>query len=82
MATIELNEETVLAAVNELHARTGKRVITPIEIAEELGDHRVKPRQVNRGDVLLLVPQRTEPVPILFGPVVPSWRCAAAVAPP
>jgi hypothetical protein len=33
MATTELNEETVLAAVNDLHARTGKRVFTLIEIA-------------------------------------------------
>jgi hypothetical protein len=27
MATMELNDETVLAAVNDLHARTSKRVL-------------------------------------------------------
>lgn len=36
----ELNSETVLAAVNDLHARTGKRVFTLIEIAEAIGGPR------------------------------------------
>jgi hypothetical protein len=41
---MELNEETVLAAVNDLHARTGKRVFTLIDIAEALSDgQRVTP---------------------------------------
>ena len=41
---MELNEKTVLAAVNDLHARTGKRVFTLIEIAEALSDgQRVTP---------------------------------------
>jgi hypothetical protein len=40
---MELNAETVLAAVNDLHARTGKRVFTLIEIAEALGGQRVTP---------------------------------------
>jgi len=39
---MELNVDTVLAAVNDLHARTGKRVFTLIEIAEALdGGQRV-----------------------------------------
>ncbi len=40
----ELNLETVLAAVNDLHTHTGKRVFTLIEIAEALdGGQRVTP---------------------------------------
>lgn len=38
---MELNEETVLAAVNDLHARTGKRVFTLIDIAEAIEGQRV-----------------------------------------
>jgi hypothetical protein len=37
---MELNEDTVLAAVNDLHARTGKRVLTLIEIAEAIEGQR------------------------------------------
>ena len=41
---MELNADTVLVAVNDLHARTGKRVFTLIEIAEALSDgQRVTP---------------------------------------
>ena len=41
---MELNEETVLAAVNYLHARVDKRVFTLIDIAEALSDgQRVTP---------------------------------------
>jgi hypothetical protein len=40
---MELNEETVLAAVNDLHARTGKRVFTLIDIAEAIEGQRVTP---------------------------------------
>jgi hypothetical protein len=41
---MELNVDTVLAAVNDLHARTGKRIFTLIEIAEALSDgQRVTP---------------------------------------
>ena len=41
---MELNVDTVLVAVNDLHARTGKRVFTLIEIAEALsGGQRVTP---------------------------------------
>jgi hypothetical protein len=40
---MELNEETVLAAVNDLHARTGERVFTLIEIAEAIEGQRVTP---------------------------------------
>jgi len=43
MATVELNDEMVLAAVNDLHARTDKRVFTLIEIAEEIGGGLVTP---------------------------------------
>jgi len=38
---MELNEEMVLAAVNGLHARTGERVFTLIEIAETIEGQRV-----------------------------------------
>ena len=38
---MELNEKTVLAAVNDLHARTGKRVFTLIDIAEAIEGQRV-----------------------------------------
>jgi hypothetical protein len=38
---MELNEDTVLAAVNDLHARTGKRVFTLIDIAEAIEGVRV-----------------------------------------
>jgi hypothetical protein len=34
---MELNVDTVLKAVNDLHERTGKRVFTLIDIAEALG---------------------------------------------
>jgi len=40
---MELNEESVLAAVNDLHARTGKRVFTLIDIAEAIEGQRVTP---------------------------------------
>jgi hypothetical protein len=41
---VELNEETVQAAVNDLRDRTGKRVFTLIEIAEALsGGQRITP---------------------------------------
>ena len=41
---MELNEETVLAAMNDLHARVDKRVFTLIDIAEALTDgQRVTP---------------------------------------
>lgn len=40
----ELNMDTALAAVNDLHASTGRRVFTLIEIAEALdGGQRVTP---------------------------------------
>jgi hypothetical protein len=40
---MELNVDTVLVAVNDLHARTGKRVFTLIEIAEAIEGQRVTP---------------------------------------
>jgi len=40
---MELNEEAVLAAVNDLHARTGQRVFTLIDIAEAIEGQRVTP---------------------------------------
>jgi hypothetical protein len=63
---MELDEETVLAAVNNLHARTGRRVFTLIEIAEALDDQRVTPPPGMRaptdahGDIL---PELAPPVP-------------------
>jgi hypothetical protein len=40
---IELNMDTALAAVNDLHASTGNRVFTLIEIAEAIDGQRVTP---------------------------------------
>jgi hypothetical protein len=40
---MELNVHTVLVAVNDLHARTGKRVFTLIDIAEAIEGQRVTP---------------------------------------
>jgi len=40
---MELNEESVLAAVNDLHARTGKRVFTLIDIAGAIEGQQVTP---------------------------------------
>ena len=63
---MELDEETVLAAVNNLHARTGRRVVTLIEIAEALDDQRVTPPPGMRaptdahGNIL---PELASPVP-------------------
>ena len=52
---MELNVDTVLAAVNDLHARTGKRVFTLIEIAEALsGGQRVTPPGRRFGKRLLV----------------------------
>jgi hypothetical protein len=63
---VELNVDTVLAAVNDLHARTGKRVFTLIEIAEAIEGQRVTPPPGMRaptdahGNPL---PERARPVP-------------------
>lgn len=40
---MNLNEDTVLAAVSDLRGRTGKRVFTLIDIAEALSGGRVTP---------------------------------------
>jgi len=68
MATMELDEETVLAAVNDLHARTGKRVFTLIEIAEELGGGRVTSPPGMRAPI----DAHGNPHPEL-APPVPAW---------
>jgi len=63
---MELNEKTVLAAVNDLHARTGKRVFTLIEIAEALSDgQRVTPsgRHGPTDAHGNLIPELSPPVP-------------------
>jgi len=65
---MELNEETVLVAVNDLHARTGKRVFTLIEIAEALsGGQRVTPP-----DRRAPTDAHGNPLPELSTPV-PAW---------
>ena len=64
---IELNMDTVLAAVNDLHISTGKRVFTLIEIAEALdGGQRVTPppgMRVTTDEDGNLRPERNPPVP-------------------
>jgi hypothetical protein len=68
MATMELNEETVLAAVNDLHARTGRRIFTLIEIAEDLGGGRIIPPPGMRAPT----DAHGNPNPEL-APPVPAW---------
>jgi len=65
---MELNEETVLAAVNYLHARTGKRVFTLIDIAEALSDsQRVTPPDHR-------APTDSQGSPLTeLAPPVPAW---------
>jgi hypothetical protein len=65
---MELNEETVLAAVNDLHTRTGKRIFTLIEIAEAISGERVTspPRMRAPTDA------HGNPLPELFPPI-PAW---------
>lgn len=65
---VELNEETVLAAVNDLHARTRKRVFTLIEIAEALDGQRVTPPPGMRAPT----DAHGNPHPELTPPV-PAW---------
>ena len=47
---MELNMDTVLAAVNDLHASTGNRVFTLIEIAEAIDGQQVTPPPGNEND--------------------------------
>ena len=68
MAAAELNDETVLAAVNDLHARTGKRVLTLIEIAEEIGGGRVTPPPGMRAPTDAHGTPRPE-----LAPPLPAW---------
>jgi hypothetical protein len=65
---VELNVDTVLVAVNDLRARTGKRVFTLIEIAEALsGGERVTPP-----DRRAPTDAHGNPLPEL-APPVPAW---------
>jgi hypothetical protein len=65
---MELNIDTVLVAVNDLHARTGKRVFTLIEIAEALsGGERVTPP-----DRHAPTDGKGNPLPEL-SPPIPAW---------
>ena len=65
---MELNVATVLVAVNDLRARTGKRVFTLIEIAEALsGGERVTPP-----DRRAPTDAHGNPLPEL-APPVPAW---------
>jgi hypothetical protein len=68
MAMMELNDETVLAGVNDLRARTGKRVFTLLEIAEELGGGRVIPPAGLRAPIDADGNPRPE-----LAPPVPAW---------
>jgi hypothetical protein len=65
---VELNVDTVLVAVNDLRARTGKRVLTLIEIAGALsGGERVTPP-----DRRAPTDAHGNPLPEL-APPVPAW---------
>lgn len=68
---MELNEQTVLAAVNDLHARTGKRVFTLIEIAEAFGDG----QRVTPPDRRAPTDAHGNPLPEL-APPLPAWVMA------
>ncbi len=66
---MELNVDTALVAVNDLHARTGKRVFTLIEIAEALsGGERVTPLPGSRAPT----DADGNPLPEL-APPIPAW---------
>jgi hypothetical protein len=65
---MELNEEMVLAAVNDLHARTDRRVFTLIEIAEALSDG----RRVTPPDRRAPTDAHGNSLPEL-APPVPAW---------
>jgi hypothetical protein len=65
---MELNVDTVLVAVNDLHARTGKRVFTLIEIAEALSDG----QRVTPPDRRAPTDADGNPLPEL-APPVPAW---------
>jgi hypothetical protein len=65
---MELNMDTVLAAVNDLHARTGNRVFTLIEIAEAIDGQRVTPPPGMR----VTTDEDGNPHPEL-NPPVPRW---------
>jgi hypothetical protein len=65
---MELNVDTVLVAVNDLHARTGKRVFTLIEIAEAIEGQRVTPPPGMRAPT----DAHGNPLPEL-APPVPAW---------
>jgi hypothetical protein len=67
---VELNVDTVLVAVNDLRARTGKRVLTLIEIAGALsGGERVTPP-----DRRAPTDAHGNPLPELAPPVPPGSR--------
>jgi hypothetical protein len=65
---MELNVDTVLAAVNDLHDRTGQRVFTLIEIAGALSDGQrvTPPGRYGPTDA------EGNPIPGL-SPPVPAW---------
>jgi hypothetical protein len=65
---IELNMDTVLAAVNDLHASTGNRIFTLIEIAEAIDGQRVTPPPGMR----VTIDEDGNPHPEL-NPPVPRW---------
>jgi hypothetical protein len=65
---MELNEETVLAAVNDLRARVDKRVFTLIDIAEALSDG----QRVTPPDRRAPADSQGGPLPEL-APPVPAW---------
>ena len=65
---MELNMDTVLAAVNDLHASTGNRVFTLIEIAEAIDGQQVTPPPGMR----MTTDEGGNPHPEL-NPPVPRW---------